>query len=316
MKRLVRKGVIASPMAVQWGSTTRGCDYLFTGGRSKQDAITLVSHMAPGFVTQIEAIAQQIDEPVEVELPVAKAVLPPLLVGGMSMTSLDIAELVRSQHANVKISIERLMDRGVIQGIALQELSTPSGQTAKAYVFTGEQGKRDSIVVVAQISPEFTARLVDRWQELEAQVAKPAFAVPTSFAEALRLAGELEEQRVALTHQVGVQAEKIAKDKPKVEYHDAVKASEQSQTMLQVANKYGIGRTKLFRFLRENGILRDAECSPPYQRFIDSGHFEVDPRFFKRDGKFVHYTQTKVTGKGDIYIGKLLRKAGLINSGE
>lgn len=31
----------------------------------------------------------------------------------------------------------------------------------------GEQGKRDSIVVVAQLCPEFTARLVDRWQELE-----------------------------------------------------------------------------------------------------------------------------------------------------
>jgi hypothetical protein len=39
----------------------------------------------------------------------------------------------------------------------------------KHYRFTGEQGKRDSIVVVAQLSPEFTARLVDRWQELEGE---------------------------------------------------------------------------------------------------------------------------------------------------
>ena len=41
------------------------------------------------------------------------------------------------------------------------------------YVFSGEQGKRDSIIVVAQNSPEFTAILVDRWQELEAALVKP-----------------------------------------------------------------------------------------------------------------------------------------------
>ena len=50
--------------------------------------------------------------------------------------------------------------------------------------FPGEQGKRDSIVVVAQLSPEFTARLVDRWQELEAQVAKPALPDFSNPAEA------------------------------------------------------------------------------------------------------------------------------------
>ncbi|EFD2953112.1 DNA-binding protein [Escherichia coli] len=43
----------------------------------------------------------------------------------------------------------------------------------EAYVFEGEQGKRDSIIVVAQLSPEFTARLVDRWRELEEQVRQP-----------------------------------------------------------------------------------------------------------------------------------------------
>lgn len=32
-------------------------------------------------------------------------------------------------------------------------------------------GKRDSLIVVAQLCPEFTARIVDRWQELEAQAA-------------------------------------------------------------------------------------------------------------------------------------------------
>jgi len=46
--------------------------------------------------------------------------------------------------------------------------------------------QRDCYVIVAQLSPEFTARLVDRWQELEHKSAEPK--LPQSSAEALRLA--------------------------------------------------------------------------------------------------------------------------------
>ena len=94
-----------------------------------------------------------------------------LISNTVSMTSLEMAELVGSRHDKVKQSIERLAERGVIQlppvGISenINNLGLP--QKTKLYVFSDEQGKRDSIIVVAQLSPEFTARLVDRWRELE-----------------------------------------------------------------------------------------------------------------------------------------------------
>lgn len=84
----------------------------------------------------------------------------------LAMTSLEIAELVGSRHDKVKQSIERLAERGVIALPPMGEKGT-AGRPAAYYVFEGEQGKRDSIIAVAQLSPEFTARLVDRWQELE-----------------------------------------------------------------------------------------------------------------------------------------------------
>uniref|UniRef100_UPI00193B22D7 hypothetical protein n=1 Tax=Cysteiniphilum marinum TaxID=2774191 RepID=UPI00193B22D7 len=37
--------------------------------------------------------------------------------------------------------------------------------------------KRDSLVVVARLSPEFTARVIDRWQELEQQTAQGTLPV-------------------------------------------------------------------------------------------------------------------------------------------
>nr|WP_232370133.1 KilA-N domain-containing protein [Xenorhabdus lircayensis] len=100
-----------------------------------------------------------------------------------TMSSVEIAKLVNKRHDNVKRTIETLAKRGVIQLPQIEEVNniqsdSPNSRSG-AYIFSGEQGKRDSIVVVAQLSPEFTARLVDRWQELEKQLAKPqAFHKP------------------------------------------------------------------------------------------------------------------------------------------
>lgn len=93
-----------------------------------------------------------------------------------TMTHKEISELVGSRPDNVKVSIERLAERGVIRLPATQVLEEINnlGLTINReyYVFEGEQGKRDSIVVVAQLSPEFTAQLVDHWRELEAEVLR------------------------------------------------------------------------------------------------------------------------------------------------
>lgn len=120
-----------------------------------------------------------------------------------TMNSREIAELVGSRHDKVKQSIERLAARGVIVQPPLGDEpsfdSMGRPRITEVYVFSGEKGKRDSIVVVAQLSPEFTARLVDRWQELEAKLAKSSFPVPQSFPEALRLAAEVVERNEQLT---------------------------------------------------------------------------------------------------------------------
>jgi phage regulator Rha-like protein len=78
------------------------------------------------------------------------------------MSSREIADLVEKRHDVVKLSIERLAERAVIQLPPLMEVKNHLGQAVQEY----QVGKRDSYIIVAQLSPEFTARLVDRWQEL------------------------------------------------------------------------------------------------------------------------------------------------------
>lgn len=83
------------------------------------------------------------------------------------MSSQEIAELVDSDHPKVKQSIERLMKRGAIKSYSPMGNGIVARNGVETSVYLLE--KRDSYVVVAQLSPEFTARLVDRWQELEAK---------------------------------------------------------------------------------------------------------------------------------------------------
>ncbi|MCW4147920.1 Rha family transcriptional regulator [Halomonas sp. 18H] len=97
----------------------------------------------------------------------------------------EISIVVEARHDSVKRTIERLASRDVIEFPPVVEIPTTTKRITEYRV-----GKRDSYVIVAQLSPEFTARLVDRWQELEKQVAQPQ--VPQSFAEALRLAADTQ----------------------------------------------------------------------------------------------------------------------------
>ncbi len=93
-----------------------------------------------------------------------------------------IAELVESRHDKVKQSIERLVERGVISQPPVGDWPKSSnGVVIRVYLLS----KRDSYVVVAQLSPEFTARLVDRWQELKSKngILIPDFSNPAIYAQ-------------------------------------------------------------------------------------------------------------------------------------
>ena len=110
-----------------------------------------------------------------------------------SMTSKEIAELVSSREDSVKRTIERLVDKGIISKPPMVDgIKTANGVTPQHYLFSGEEGKRDSIIVVAQLSPEFTARLVDRWKELENERRKPKSQAELIAAMAL---ANLESER-------------------------------------------------------------------------------------------------------------------------
>ena len=115
----------------------------------------------------------------------------------MLMSTVEIAELLNKRHDNVMRKAKELSAKGIINAPQIEERYGVKGNTRFVYLLN----KTESLNLVANLSPEFTARIIKRWQELEAQQSQPQFRIPQNLPEALRLAAELAEQNEALSHE-------------------------------------------------------------------------------------------------------------------
>ncbi len=198
----------------------------------------------------------------------------------LTMSSREIAEITHKEHKNVLRVIRDLIEQNLVAQIEPLKFEYRN-QWFDYY----ELNKRDTFVVVARLSPEFTAAVVDRWQELENQ-QKPTALIPQSFSEALMLAAQLqaEKERNApkvafVDHYVEVGTSKSFRETAKI-----LKMPERALVNRLVEDKY---------LYRQSGVLL------PYQSARTKDLFTV------KTGTAEHghnYTQTRVTSKGIEFI--------------
>lgn len=210
-----------------------------------------------------------------------------------SMTSLEISEIVQSRHDDTKRSIMRLADRGVIACppvAVVQKEANNRIYDVEVYIFSGEQGKLDSITVVAQLCPEFTAALVKRWYELENQ---NAVQLPQTFAEALQLAAD--------------QARKIELDKPKVEYYEKIVVRDTLLNATQVAQKLRMSAMAMNKYLDQFDVYsRGVKRARVFQQwFIDKGFGELKQTE-------LGFSQPMFTTKGEAWVIEKLTSEGVV----
>ena len=127
-----------------------------------------------------------------------------------------------------------------------------------------------------------------------------AYHMPQTYAEALRAYADAVEQK----EQLALENKEL---KPKAEFFDAVTDSKDAIPMADVAKvlDMGIGRNKLFDFLRKNNILM--ANNQPYQKYIDAGYFRViEQRFDRGYGDVGINIKTLVFQKGVDFIRRKL----------
>jgi prophage antirepressor-like protein len=116
--------------------------------------------------------------------------------------------------------------------------------------------------------------------------------IPQTYAEALLEAGRLALENERLSA-------KIEQDAPLVAYAEAVQCSADSLELNEFAKLIGTGRTRLFRLMRDLGVIMQTSTLP-YQRWLDAGYFELDQEVSMTDGKLRPYA--RVTGKGQVWL--------------
>ena len=125
-----------------------------------------------------------------------------------TMTSKQIADVVDSRHDSVKRTIERLAEKGIISFTPMVETSHEGAGARPVEVY--QVNERDSYVVVAQLCPEYTAKLVDWWMATKNQVVQPV-ALPLTYKEALLALVQAEEDKERLAierdHAIATKAE-------------------------------------------------------------------------------------------------------------
>ncbi|HCL58695.1 MAG TPA: DNA-binding protein [Acinetobacter sp.] len=215
-----------------------------------------------------------------------------------SMTSLDISELCQKRHDSVKRTIEILSTKtekreAVIacpHSVVVQKEANNRIYDVEVYVFSGEQGKLDSITVVAQLCPEFTAALVKRWYELENQ---NAVQLPQSFSEALQLAAD--------------QARQLELAAPKVQYFDTVVERSTLLNATQVAQKLGMSAMAMNKHLDQlNVYSRGVKRARVFQQwFIDKGFGELKQTE-------LGFSQPMFTTKGEAWVIEKLVGEGVV----
>lgn len=209
-----------------------------------------------------------------------------------TMSSRDIAEITGSAHDSVLKTIRRLVAEGIVYGNETTYKHQQNGQFYPEFLL----GFRDTMVVVSGYSAELRAKIIDRWQELERQIAKPAipnFTDPIAAARAWADAKEAEQKAVA----------QLEEAKPAIEFHGRFAVADGTKGIREVAKLLKANERDFVAFLIDRQVMyRLSGRLTPYAPHIDAGRFEVKAGVAQNEHA---YTTARFTAKGIQWIAGL-----------
>ena len=206
----------------------------------------------------------------------------------VTMSSREIAELVGATHDNVLKTVRSLIAKGVVSSNETPYTHPQNGQKYMEF----RLGYRDTMVVVSGYSVEHRARIIDRWQELEAQVAQPVIN--------LNDPAFLRTTLLAYTEKVIALEAKVTADAPKVEFHDKYTKAEGNKGIREVAKLLHANEREFVGFLIARDFMyRLHGRLTPHAHHHHAGRFDVKAGVSNNDHAF---NQAMFTPKGVAWI--------------
>ena len=223
----------------------------------------------------------------------------------------DVAEWIEYDPSKVNEMVAMVEDNE-----KLTETISWSGQGRKMWFLT-EDGLYEVLMQSRKpIAKEFKKQVKQILKDIR---RFEIYATPQKLEEMLNDPDTMIRTLQALKmerEKVAVLKGKVAEDKPKVIFADAVSVSTTTILVGDCAkiikqNGVDIGGTRFFRWLRENGYLikrKGSDYNMPTQKSMELNLFEIKETVITHsDGHTTISKTPKVTGKGQVYfINKLI----------
>lgn len=182
------------------------------------------------------------------------------------------------------------------------------------YWLSLDLAKEVAMLERSDVGKQIRRYFIQAEKQLRAHVLTlPDFTDPVVAARAWADAQEgrmLEAQARELAEQRAAELE------PQAQQFQALMSADGTYSVSEAAKILGTGEGRLFRLLRERGILMDGARSGvehhnvPYQQYLDAGYFQIVTRP-RPDGKRVTYT-TRVTAKGLAWLQRKMAQQQLL----
>ncbi|RNE05500.1 phage antirepressor KilAC domain-containing protein [Lacticaseibacillus paracasei] len=225
-------------------------------------------------------------------------------------TSLRVAEVFGKDHKHVLETISNLAAEKSAAKFFAEATYNNRGKQYPMYYMNRDGFTLLAMGFTGKRALQFKIQYIQAFNSMETQI-RTGYAIPGSYAEALKLAANQAEK-------IEQQKQTIAIQAPKALFADAVATSHTTILVGDLAkvikqNGVDIGAKRLFAWMREQGYLIKrigADYNSPTQRAMELGLFEVkETAISHSDGHVTVQKTPKVTGKGQQYfINKFLQK--------
>ena len=231
--------------------------------------------------------------------------------GQVVTDSLTVAEVFGKRHDNVIRDIENQM------GLAGEEFSLLNFEESnydvrgKKYPKFNLTEEAFTLIVFSYNTKEAVRtkiKFIQEFKRMREEQSNKQHSLPTTFAEALRLAADLEEEKQKLVTKTLMLEQRVAEAEPKVTYFDTILQSTKLVTITQIAKDYGLSGQALNKILHEQGIqYKQSGQWLLYTTHQDKGYTKSQTHI---DATGEARLNTKWTQKGRLFIHTMLTNLG------